>query len=47
MPLLLDPCMDLGEALGELMKLQAVLDIVVLCKTYLHLPTDYLSGYAR
>lgn len=46
-PLLLNPCGDLDEAFGELMKLQGVLDMVMLCKTYLHLPIHYLSGYAR
>lgn len=35
------------EALGELWKLQAVLDMIMLCKTYLHLPIHYLSGYTR
>ncbi|XP_077561754.1 protein zwilch homolog isoform X2 [Haemaphysalis longicornis] len=47
MPLLLNPCADMEEAFGELMKLQGVLDMVMLCKTYLHLPIHYLSGYAR
>lgn len=35
------------EALGELWKLQAVLDMIMLCKTNLHLPIHYLSGYTR
>lgn len=38
---------DLAVAVAELMKLQGVLDMVMLCKTYLHLPIHYLSGYAR
>ncbi|XP_050033432.2 protein zwilch homolog [Dermacentor andersoni] len=35
------------EALGELWKLQTVLDMIMLCKAYLHLPIHYLSGYTR
>ncbi|XP_003740488.1 protein zwilch homolog [Galendromus occidentalis] len=38
---------ELGAAVSELMKVQAVLDMVMLCKTNLHLPIHYLSGYAR
>ncbi|XP_064463727.1 protein zwilch homolog [Ornithodoros turicata] len=38
---------DLAVAVAELYKLQAVLDMVMLCKTYLHLPIHYLSGYTR
>ncbi|XP_077484191.1 zwilch kinetochore protein isoform X3 [Amblyomma americanum] len=46
MPFLLHPP-DLAEAFGELVKLQGVLDLVMLCKTNLHLPIHYLSGYTR
>ena len=38
---------ELTAAVTELMKVQAVLDMVMLCKTNLHLPIHYLSGYAR
>ncbi|KAL1453537.1 hypothetical protein MTO96_043750, partial [Rhipicephalus appendiculatus] len=45
-PFLVCPTLT-NEALGELWKLQAVLDMIMLCKTYLHLPIHYLSGYTR
>ncbi|XP_022660913.1 protein zwilch homolog isoform X2 [Varroa destructor] len=38
---------DLGTAVNELLRVQGVLDMVMLCKTNLHLPIHYLSGYAR
>lgn len=45
-PFLVCPTLT-NEALGDLWKLQAVLDMIMLCKTYLHLPIHYLSGYTR
>lgn len=38
---------DLSIAVSELFRVQGVLDMVMLCKTNLHLPIHYLSGYAR